>query len=59
MEKVIATICRMYRGIRIYETAKGYEIIGGDGTEYPFESWSEACAFVDAWYLVQSVVTDQ
>jgi len=57
--EVTPGVCRMYRKIRIYETATGYEIIGGDGHEYPFDSWSEACAFVDAWYLMQSVVTTE
>ena len=52
----VIAVCKTYRRINIYETATGFEIFGADGKEYPFDSWGEACAFVDAWYACQFLV---
>ena len=54
----IMAISKTYRRVNIYETANGFEIIGNDNKVYPFNTWSEACAFVDAWYAVQYVVSN-
>jgi hypothetical protein len=54
----IVAICRTYRRINIYETTNGFEIIGADDKVYPFGTWSEVTAFVDAWYAVQFIVSN-
>jgi hypothetical protein len=56
---IVIAVCKTYRRINIYETESGFEIIGTDNTVYPFSSWSEATAFVDAWYAVQFVFSNQ
>jgi hypothetical protein len=57
MNELIA-ISRTYRRINIYETVNGFEIIGADDRVYPFKTWAEACAFVDAWYAMQFLIGD-
>lgn len=47
---------RLYRRIWIYETETGHEITAADGKVYQFDTWFEACAFVDAWYACQAIV---
>lgn len=44
----VIAVCRTYRRIDIFETA--------DGKQYPFNTWQEACAFVDAWWMLQYVM---
>jgi hypothetical protein len=53
----IVAVAKIYRRIPIYETANGFEIIGADDKVYPFGTWDEATAFVDAWYAVQFIVS--
>lgn len=48
---------KIYRGITIYcQDENLYMIYGANEQQYPFTSWSEATAFVDAWYLMQRAV---
>lgn len=54
--KTVMAVSRSYRGIAIYQTAEGFEIVTADNQILPFISWTEACSFVDAWFAMQIVV---
>lgn len=55
VKQVIAT-GKTYRGVAIFETLEGFRIFGEDGKEFPFESESEARAFIDVWMLASQRV---
>jgi hypothetical protein len=54
--KQIFVTGKMYRGITIYDQGNKCFIYGADNKEYEFNTFGEATAFVDAWYLMQRAI---
>ena len=52
MDKQVMAVGRLYRSILISQEADGYVIVSDSGQRFEFQTWSEACRFVDAWYAV-------
>lgn len=59
MTNQIVAVSRTYRRISIYETNEGFEIIGANDRVYTFNTYAEACTFVDAWYAMQYIVSSK
>lgn len=52
--KRMIAVGQMYRGIAIdQETEERFVILDESGRRYEFETYAEACGFVDAWYVMQ------
>lgn len=57
-EKRMIALELAYRGIPVEKKGNQYFIDDGSGKTYPFDTYGEACGFIDTWYIMQALVAN-